>query len=270
MAQIPRGTASARMLLATACEHGMSVADCLRDTALTADLLADPGQEILASQEERLIGNIVARFGDNPAIGLAAGSSYRLPTFGMFGLALMSAETPRQTIQVSLRVQDLSATLARARWSDSAKFGYMTLDTSHLAPEIHAFVIDHCLAAIWVPLVALDGPANRDCGTDPQPTDRHRAVSQHVRARAAIQPAHGSHRLLPRLPRSPPTASRSARAASVRGTMPSPDRAPTGPDRHLRPSPRTTSPLVSYLAINEQRRRRAHDVGPYPDTTAHS
>lgn len=161
LAQIPRGTASARVLLATACEHGMSVADCLRDTGLTAELLADPTQEILASQEERLIINIVGRFGNGPEIGLAAGSSYRLPTFGMFGLAIMSAQTPRQTIEVSLRVQDLSATLARARLSDSAEFGYMTLDASHLAPEIHRFVIDHCLAAIWVPLVGLDGVPRR-------------------------------------------------------------------------------------------------------------
>ncbi|XAY07333.1 putative HTH-type transcriptional regulator [Paraconexibacter sp. AEG42_29] len=145
------------MLLATACEHGMSVAECLADTGLTADLLADPGAEILASQEEQMIRNIVTRFGQGPEVGLAAGSSYRLPTFGMFGLAIMSAQTPRQTIEVSLRVQDLSATLAHARLSDSADFGYMTLDSSHLTPTIRPFVIDHCLAAIWVPFVSLDG-----------------------------------------------------------------------------------------------------------------
>lgn len=149
------------MLLETARERGMSSAECLRDTGLNARQLADPTEEILASQEERLIQNIVAVLGDEPAIGLGAGASYSLPTFGMFGLAIMSAETPREMIEVSLRVQDLSATLARARLTNTRDYGFMAFDVSDLAPSIQAFVIDHCLASIWPNVVELDGVPRR-------------------------------------------------------------------------------------------------------------
>ena len=149
------------MLLATACERGVTAADCLDGTGLRADLLFDPTEEILASQEEQLIENIVERLGDEPSIGLDGGARYSLPTFGMFGLAIMSAETPREMIEVSLRCQDLSATLARARLVNSTEFGFITLDPTHLAPSIQHFVIDHCIASIWVPTVGLDGVPRR-------------------------------------------------------------------------------------------------------------
>lgn len=156
-ALLPRSTASARMLLAEASRRGMSADECLRDTGLRADLLFDPTREILASQEERLIENIVATLGDEPEIGLDAGASYQLPTFGMFGLMILSARTPREMIEVALRYQDLSASLARARLVNARKFGYMVLDVDHLPPSIRAFVVDHCMAAIWVPAIRIDG-----------------------------------------------------------------------------------------------------------------
>ena len=160
------------MLLDTACERGMSASNCLRGTGLDAESLADPTEEILASQEERLIENIVDELGDDPAIGLQAGASYRLPTFGMFGLAIMSAQTPREMIEVSLRCQDLSATLARARLVNAERHGFLVLETTHLAERIRAFVIDHCLASIWVPVTEMDGVP-------------HGAVVELIRARPA-------------------------------------------------------------------------------------
>lgn len=145
------------MLLKTARDRGMTSADCLRGTGMTIAQLSDPTREILASQEERLIENLVAGLGDAPEIGLGAGAVYSLPTFGMFGLAILSAESPRQMITVSIGVQELSATLARAWMGDSPDYGYLTIDVSDLGPSIRAFVVDHCIASIWTHAVALDG-----------------------------------------------------------------------------------------------------------------
>jgi AraC-like DNA-binding protein len=145
------------MLLEVACVRGMTSSACLSGVGLSARQLSDPTREILASQEERLIENIVAGLGDDPEIGLSAGAGYSLPTFGMFGLAILSAQTPREMITVSIGVQELSATLARARMSNSCEFGYMIIDVSDFSPSIRGFVVDHCIASIWTHAVELDG-----------------------------------------------------------------------------------------------------------------
>jgi AraC-like DNA-binding protein len=154
---LPRSTASARVLLDVALRHGLDADTCLADTGLDAPLLHDPTQEIGGSQEERLILNIVENLGDDPAIALEAGQSYSLPTFGMFGLAMMSAGTAREMIELSIRFQELSVTLAGCRLVRGTGQTFIEIDASRLTERIQHFVVDHCMAVVWSHTCALDG-----------------------------------------------------------------------------------------------------------------
>jgi AraC-like DNA-binding protein len=158
---LPRSTASARVVLQVAVDRGLGHGECLRDTGLGAEHLLDPMRLIRASQEERLIQNMLGGLGDHPSIGLDAGSRYSLPTFGMFGLAMLSAATPREMIEVSIRYQALSSTLGRARMVRTGGMTFIEIDTTRLADPIQNFVADHVLAVVWSHTCALDGVPER-------------------------------------------------------------------------------------------------------------
>ena len=152
-----RGTGSARVLLDVALQRGLDDETCLRDTGLDARQVHDPTQEIDGWQEERLILNIVEHLGDAPALALDVGGRYSLPTFGMFGLALLSASTGREMMEIAIRYQELSVTLARCRLVRSEGQTFIEIDASALADGVQEFVVDHCLAVVWSHMCALDG-----------------------------------------------------------------------------------------------------------------
>jgi AraC-like DNA-binding protein len=154
---LPRGTASARVLLEVALRHGLEARACLDGTGLDVALLRDPTWEIRGSQEERLLLNVVEHLGDDSAVALEAGQSYSLPTFGMFGLAIMSAATAREMMELSVRYQELSVTLARCRLVRGFQQTFIEIDASRLDARIQHFVVDHCMAVVWSHTCALDG-----------------------------------------------------------------------------------------------------------------
>ena len=119
--------------------------------------LHDPTLEISGGQEERLMLNIVEHLGDDPALALDIGDRYSLPTFGMFGLILLSAKTPREMVELSVRYQELSSTLARDSVVRRRGQTFIDLDESHLSEKVQNFVVDHCVAVVWSHTCALDG-----------------------------------------------------------------------------------------------------------------
>jgi AraC-like DNA-binding protein len=160
---LPRSTASARVLLDVALQQGLDADRCLEGTGLDPLRLHDPAQEISGYQEERLILNIVENLGDDPALALDIGTRYSLPTFGMFGLVMLSAGTAREMVELSVRYQELSSTLARARLVKDSRQTFIEIDASHLTEKIQNFVVDHCMAVIWSHTCALDGTPTRPC-----------------------------------------------------------------------------------------------------------
>jgi AraC-like DNA-binding protein len=156
--QLPRSAASARLLLEVAVgELGLTPESALRGTGLDAERLSDPNLEIRSSQEQRLIENMVAGLGPDSDAALVAGSRYTLNHFGMLGFACMSSPTTRGVLDLTLRYQDLTFTLARA---DQVRRGGTTLlriDPSALPEGIRRFVVDHGIATAWVTLLELNG-----------------------------------------------------------------------------------------------------------------
>ena len=146
---VPRGTASAQLLLELGQSHGLASQDCLRGTKLDMATVVDALGEITAAQELRLIQNLVGGLERRPTLGLEAGSRYRIDTFGILGFACMSAPRLRDIIDISLRYQDLTFTLALAETTRQPNRTYVTIDVSHLPSEVRRFVSDQALATIW-------------------------------------------------------------------------------------------------------------------------
>lgn len=146
---LTRGTASARILLELGVRHGLSAQDCLRGTKVREATIGDPLGEITVAQELRLVQNLTGALPDIPALGLDAGSRYHIDQFGILGFACMSAPRLRDIIDISLRYQDLTFTLARAETLREPEQTFVVLDVMHLPAQVRRFVADQALATIW-------------------------------------------------------------------------------------------------------------------------
>ena len=106
-----RGTGSAALLCALAAEHGLPPARTLAGTGIDEAALSDPAAEITAAQEVRLIATLTDELPET--IGLTAGARYRLTTYGIWGFALLSSRTIRESNEVAMRFLDLTYALTR-------------------------------------------------------------------------------------------------------------------------------------------------------------
>jgi AraC-like DNA-binding protein len=155
--QLSRSAVSARLLLGLAAARGCAAEDALRDTGLTESQLAAPGAEIRARQEQQLIENLVAVFGEESDFAFQAGLRYRLEAFGLLGFAILSSQTLREVLEVSLRYQDLAFTLARARLDTTRDSTAIELDVSDLPPPVGRFAVEQCFASVWTAMTELGG-----------------------------------------------------------------------------------------------------------------
>jgi AraC-like DNA-binding protein len=167
----------------------MTPLGALRGTGLKPSQLSDPHLEIRSSQEQRLINNMVAALGEGSDAALVAGSRYSLGIFGMLGFACMSSPTLRGTLEIALRYQDLTFTLARAEQVSQDGTTCLRIDASELPQEIRQFVVDHAIATAWVTLAALsesDLARARIVLSHPQPP-----YAPSYRALLGVEPSFG-------------------------------------------------------------------------------
>jgi hypothetical protein len=158
---VPRGTASARILLRLGRRHGVAQADLLQGTNVPQATIDDPGGEITVAQELRLVQNLTRALPQVPALGLQAGGDYHIDQFGILGFACMSAPRLRDIIDISLRYQDLTFTLARAETVREADRTYVAVDVTHLPAGVQRFVADQALATIWATISDLSATPPR-------------------------------------------------------------------------------------------------------------
>lgn len=169
-----RGTGSAALLCALAAEHGLPPGRALAGTGMDEAALSDPTAEITAAQEVRLIATLAAELPES--IGLAAGARYRLSTYGIWGFALLSSRTVRESNEVAMRFLDLTYALTRISAQEGDAEAALFFDDLDLPEPVRRFVLLRDSAAalqLWrerlgeevVPLrVALRVPAPADPG----------------------------------------------------------------------------------------------------------
>ncbi len=121
----------------------------LAGTGLTTADLSAPDAEIRSEQELRAIGNLLGAVTSAATLGLDAGLQYHLTTYGIWGYAMVSASTFRESIDVGLRYLDLTYTFAPIRAEDDGDGLQLVLEEDpDIPPEVNRFLVQRDAAAI--------------------------------------------------------------------------------------------------------------------------
>ncbi|MFJ6671674.1 AraC family transcriptional regulator [Actinosynnema sp. NPDC091369] len=140
-----RGIASVALLVRYGGDHGIGVDRLLAGSGVTAAHLAEPGVEVDARQELRVVRNLVAVL---PGCGVDVGRRYHATTFGILGYAFLSSATVRDAVDTALRYLDLSFAFTNPTASVDGDRVRVELDATALPGEVARFLVERDLAAI--------------------------------------------------------------------------------------------------------------------------
>ncbi|MFL6089583.1 MAG: AraC family transcriptional regulator ligand-binding domain-containing protein [Aeromicrobium sp.] len=144
-----RAPMSMLVLVNLAADLGIAEKAVLAGTGLTPTDLRETGAEVRASQELRAIENLLAAAPNAATIGLDAGLRYHLTTYGIWGFAMVSASTFRESIDVGLRYLDLTFTFAPIRAEEMGTDLRLVLEEEpSLSPDVARFVVQRDATAI--------------------------------------------------------------------------------------------------------------------------
>ncbi|MGX1806192.1 AraC family transcriptional regulator [Nocardia sp. NPDC055321] len=143
-----RNTSSVHVMTLLAEERGMSAAACLSGTNLAPEAILDPHSEITARQELTVVRNLIARFGDEPGLGVAAGSRYHISLYGPWGLAMLASRTLRESIEVALRYVELAFAFGQVRFEETDSEARLIFDDHELPEDVRGFLTERVLTGI--------------------------------------------------------------------------------------------------------------------------
>lgn len=167
-----RGTGSVALLCTLAAEHGVPFTAALAGAGIDPASLHDPAAEITAGQEAALIAALTAELPDDA--GLAAGGRYRLTTYGIWGFALLSSRTIRESHEVGMRFLDLSYALTRISAQECDRELALFFDDLDLPEPVRRFVLLRDTSAaveIWRGMLGRDVVPARVALRVPPPAD---------------------------------------------------------------------------------------------------
>jgi AraC-like DNA-binding protein len=140
---------STLLLVKLAAQHGIPEEKVLAGTGLTAADLRVPDAEVRTHQELAAISNLLGAAKSPTTLGLEAGLRYHLTTYGIWGYAMVSASTFRESIDVGLRYLDLTYTFAPIVAEDDGDDLHLVLEEDPDIPaEITRFLVQREAAAI--------------------------------------------------------------------------------------------------------------------------
>lgn len=187
---LPRSASSVHLMTRLATERGMSLDEVLADSGLTPEMLDDPRAEATARQEFQVMRNLLSHCGDEPGLGVIAGRDYHIATYGAWGLALISAATLRDTVEIALRYVDLAFAFTQLRFEEADGEARIYVEDREIPPELRRFLVERVVSGIETigeDLFATGIPVRRV-------TFRHRApadLSRHVEV-FGVEPKFGA------------------------------------------------------------------------------
>lgn len=155
----PRQIAGTALLVAAGSEADVSPDELLRGSGLAPRDLADHRREVTAQQELRVVRNLLAAA---PAMtGVRVGARYHASTFGPLGFALMSSATLGDAANLTFRFLDLSFTFCVPTATTDGDQVVIGVDHGDLPADVHDFLVERDLTAIWTVLREIAGGAPR-------------------------------------------------------------------------------------------------------------
>jgi len=150
-----RSTISVLLMMNVAESKGISAEQCLKDTGITEEMLADGHIEIYPEQELKLIENLVDQQRDQQAgqqvgesLAMEIGRHYHLTTYGIFGFAVSTSPDVRSAIEVGLSYLPLTFAFSQFRMIEDKGLGYMVVDADHIAEKVQRFVVERDMTAM--------------------------------------------------------------------------------------------------------------------------
>ena len=181
MARPRRSAVSVQLLTQYGLDLGLSLDTCLQGTGLDWGLLADPGAEVDAEQELRLVHNLIEACGYRPGLGLPLGRRYRLNSYGIWSFALLASPTFREAANLGLRYLDLTYAFHGMQLEESGEEVHLLLTAHGLPTHLRAFLLERDLSGMLQVLRELfhaELPILRVDLALPEPADAQLFVSE--------------------------------------------------------------------------------------------
>ena len=157
-----RGPASVRLLLDFGQHRGLSAHELLAGSKISPSQLDDPNTELAATQELKVVENLLRLSRHPPGLGLEVGQCYRFSTFGLWGYGLVCSATLGEALSRALRFVQL--TYAYSVIEEGLQPGteadtcWLRLRPPELATGLSRFLVERDLAAAATLMCELGGP----------------------------------------------------------------------------------------------------------------
>lgn len=130
-----------QVMINFAASKGLDRDQCLKDTGISPDMLADSQSYINRSQEMQLIANIQQALGQKASAGFELGLQYNLATFGVWGFTMRSAKTLRQAVDIALRYIPLSTAYCDIQAIEHGDEFIIRHDASDICESLQDFIL---------------------------------------------------------------------------------------------------------------------------------
>ncbi len=142
-----RDPSSVRLLLDFGAEKGISEEQLLHKTELTTDLLSNPSAELSATQELRVIENLLRATQYRPGLGLELGLTCNFSAFGMWGYGVVSSATLGDAVNLALRFIQLSFAYSIIEQVHDATHAKLVFSPPDLPAGVRRFVVERDMGA---------------------------------------------------------------------------------------------------------------------------
>lgn len=153
-----RSSASVRLVGTFAQEQGLDLADILSGSRLKAIDLDDPAIEVDASQELRVVANLV-RACPQPGLGLEVGLRYNFASYGLWGLGLISSATVGDALALALRFIPLTFAFCKISGDLDGEVCSVMFEAPDVEPALQRFLVERDVAAASRLMKETLGPA---------------------------------------------------------------------------------------------------------------
>ncbi len=151
-------------LLEVGAERGVQPEALLRGSRLTLGQLQDPNSKLSATQELRVIDNLLRSVGRPPGLGLDIGLGCHFSAFGMWGYGLISSATLGDAVDMALRYIHLTFAYSVIEKVIRGEEALLTFSPPDLAPSLKRFVVEREMGTAAALLQDVGGPKFRLSG----------------------------------------------------------------------------------------------------------
>lgn len=156
-----RSPASIALLVDFGKESGLDVAALLRGSKLSECQLTDPDVEVSASQELRVMTNLLRLSKASSKLGLLVGHRYKPSVYGVWGFGLMSCASLGAAMSQALTFLPLTFGFATIRYRFHDGLVHLQFDETSFEKVLKEFLLNRAMTAALVLLRSIVGSGFR-------------------------------------------------------------------------------------------------------------